>query len=82
MLGVVFSLTLLDTAPLKKVEVKTEYLDYCTRNIQSFGLSFICVVSDIDEKRKRYLKLASNEKTIYVWVVDLVFLLVTVCTCD
>ena len=49
--------TLLDTAPLKTVEVQTEYLDYFMRNIKSFGSSSICVDSDIDETGKRYLKL-------------------------
>ena len=53
-------LTLFGTTPLKTVEVKTEYLDYFTRNILSFGLSSICVVSDIDKTGKRYLKLASQ----------------------
>ena len=57
-MGAVFYLTLLETAPLKKVEVQTEYLDYCTRNIQSFGLSLICVVNDIDKTRKIYFKLS------------------------
>ena len=51
-------LNLLKTSPLKIVEVQTEYLDYCTRNIQSFGLILICVVSGIDETRKRDSKLA------------------------
>ena len=57
-MGAVVSLTLLETAPLKTVEVQTEYLDYFTRNIQSFGSSLICVVSDIDKTGKRALKLA------------------------
>ena len=60
MLGEVFYLTLLETAPLKTVEVQTEYLDYFTRGIQSCGSSWICVVSNIDETRKRALKLASQ----------------------
>ena len=55
-----FYLTLLETAPLKTVEVQTEYLDYFSRNIQYFGLSFICVVSDKNETRKISLKLASK----------------------
>ena len=54
----VFYLTLLETAPLKTVEVQTEYLDYCTRNIKSFGSSLIYVVSDIDKTSKRALNLA------------------------
>ena len=58
MLGAVFYLTLLETAILKTVEVKTEYLDYCMRNIQSFVLSSIYVVSDIDKTGKRALKLS------------------------
>ena len=37
LLGAVVCLTLLETAPLKTVEVQTEYLDFFTRNIQSFG---------------------------------------------
>ena len=45
---------------IEKVEVKTEYLDYFMRNIQSFGSSSICGISDIDETRKRSLKLASQ----------------------
>ena len=56
-MGAVLYLTLLDTAPLKTVEVQTEYLDYCTRNIQYFGLSLIFVVSIIDKTRKIALKL-------------------------
>ena len=59
MVAVVY-LTLLETALLKKVEVQTEYLDYCTRNIQSFGSSLICVVKDIYKTRKIALKLASQ----------------------
>ena len=65
-------LTLLEKVPLKTVEVQTEYLDYCTNNIQSFCSSLICVVSDIDETRKRAFKLARQLKTTYLWVVDLV----------
>ena len=57
-MGTVVYLTLLETAPLKTVEVKTEYLDYFTRNIVAFGLSLICVVSDIDKTRNRTLKLS------------------------
>ena len=47
MLGAVVYITLLDTALLKTVEVQTEYLDYCASNIQSFGLIFIDVVSEL-----------------------------------
>ena len=43
---------------MKTVEVQTEYLDYFMMDIQSFGLSLICVVSDIDETGTRALKLA------------------------
>ena len=57
-MGAVVYLTLLDTAPLKTVEVQTEYLDYFIRDIQSFGSSLICVVSDIDETGKKDLKLS------------------------
>ena len=57
-MGAVVYLTLLETAPLKTVEVQTEYLDYCTRDIQSFGLVLICVVSSIGETSKRDFKLA------------------------
>ena len=57
MLGAVVYLTLLEAVPLKTVEVQTEYLDYCTSNIQPFGSSWICVVIKIDEKRKRDFKL-------------------------
>ena len=53
LLGTVVYLTLLETEPLKIVEVQTECLDYFTRNIQSFGSSSIYVVSDIDETGKR-----------------------------
>ena len=72
----------MEKTPLKIVDVQTEYLDYFTWNIQSFGSIFICVVSDIDETRKRAFKLARQLKTTYLWVVDFVFFLVTVCTCD
>ena len=34
---------------MKTVEVQTEYLDYFTRYIQSFGSILICVVCDIEE---------------------------------
>ena len=81
-MGAVVYLTLLETAPLKTVELQTEYLDYSTMNIQSFGFSLICVVSDIDKTGKRALKLSRPLKTNYLWVVELVFLLVTVCICD
>ena len=57
-MGTVVYLTLLEMAPLKKVEVQTEYLDFLTSNIQPFGSSPICVVSNIDETGKRDLKLA------------------------
>ena len=57
MLGALFYLNVLDKTPLKTVEVKTKYLDYFTRNIQSFASSLICVVSNIDETGKRALKL-------------------------
>ena len=56
--GAVVYLTLLETAPLKTVEVQTEYLDYFKINIQSFGLSSICVVNDVDKTGKRALNLA------------------------
>ena len=55
LLGAVFYLTLLDTATLKKVVLKTEYLDYFTRNIQSFGLSLICVVRKITRQGRDIL---------------------------
>ena len=48
---------LVGDALLKTVELQTEYLDYFTRNIQSFGPSLICVVSDIDETWKRALNI-------------------------
>ena len=67
---------------MKIVEVLTEYLDYFTRNIQSFGLSSIFVVSDIEDTGKRSVKLSSQLKTTSLWVVDFVFLLVAVCACD
>ena len=51
-------LTLLDMELLKTSGVQSEYLDYFTRNIQSFGSSSICVVSAIDETGKIALKLA------------------------
>ena len=57
-MGVVVYLTLLETTPLKQVEVQTEYIDYYTRNIKSFGSSLICVVSDKNKTRKRAFKLA------------------------
>ena len=47
-------------APLKTVEVQTEYLDYFTSNIQYFGSSLICVVSNIGNTGKIALKLASK----------------------
>ena len=59
-MGAVDYLNLLETAPLKTVEVQTEYLDYLTSNIKYFGLSLICVFSDIYETGKRALKLASQ----------------------
>ena len=72
----------LETATLKRVEVKTEYLDYFTRNIQSFGSISIYVVSDIDETEKISLKISRQWKNNYLWVVDFVFILVIVCTCE
>ena len=48
-MGVVVYITLLETEPFKTAEVQTEYLDYFTMNIQSFGLSSICVVCGIEE---------------------------------
>ena len=45
---------------VETVEVQTEYIDYFTRNIQFFGLSLICAVSDKNETGKIYLKLASQ----------------------
>ena len=80
--GAVVYLSLLETASLKTVKVQTEYLNYFTRYIQSFGSSLIYVVSNIDETEKRALKLDRQLKTNYPWVVDFVFIMVTVCTCD
>ena len=37
LLVVIVYLTLMETAPLKRIEVLTEYLDYSMRKIQSFG---------------------------------------------
>ena len=54
------NLTLLETTPLKTVEVQTEYIDNFMRNIQSFGSSSICVVSGIYKTGKRALKLDSQ----------------------
>ena len=48
-MGALVYLTLLGTTLLKTFEVQTEYLDYFTRNIKSFGSSLICVVSDIEK---------------------------------
>ena len=62
MLGAVVYIILLVTALFRTVEVQTEYLDYCTMNIKSFGLSLICVVSNIDKTRKRDFKLARQLK--------------------
>ena len=59
-MGALVYLTLLETTPLKKVEVQTEYLDYFMSSIKYFGLGLICVVSNIDETGKRALKLASH----------------------
>ena len=53
-----------------------------TRSIKSFGSSSICVVCNIDKTGKKYLKLATELKTTYLWVVDLVLRLVMVSTCD
>ena len=60
MMDKIVYLTLLGTTTLKTVEVQTEYLDYFKSNIKSFGSSSICVVSDIDKKGKRDLKLSSQ----------------------
>ena len=57
LLGAVVSLMFLETALLKIAEVQTEYLYYFSRNIQSIGLSLICVLSEIDDTRRRYFKL-------------------------
>ena len=57
-MGAVVYIALLETEPLKIVDVETEYLDYFTRNTQSFGSSLICVLSNIGETGKRALKLA------------------------
>ena len=59
-MGALVYLNFVGTTQLKTVEVKTKYLDYFTRNIKCSGLSFICVVSDIDETGKRALKIASQ----------------------
>ena len=80
--GGLFYLTLLGTTLFKTVEEQTEYLDYFSRNIKSFGSSFICVVREIEETRKIHLKLARQLNTTYFWVVEFVFILVTVCTCE
>ena len=50
------NLTLLKKKTLETVEVQTKYLDYFMSNIQSFGLSLICVVSDFYKTGKRTLK--------------------------
>ena len=60
MLGALEYLILLETTPLKTVEVQTECLDYFTKNIQSIGSSLIYVVSNIDDTGKRILRLASQ----------------------
>ena len=60
LLGALVYLTLLETTPLKTVQVQTEYLDYFTGNIQPFGSSLVFLVIDIDETGKRSLKLASQ----------------------
>ena len=39
------------------------------KNIQSFGLSLICVVSDIEETSNNDFNLAKQWKTTYIWVV-------------
>ena len=52
------------------------------RNIQSFGLILIYVVYGINKRGKRVLRLSSQWNTTYLWVVDFVFCLVIVCTCD
>ena len=58
-MGAVVYLILLETAPLKTVEVQTEYLDYFSRNIQFFGSILTGMVSNIGETGKRALKLSS-----------------------
>ena len=40
---------LVGDSTIENSEVQTEYLDYFTGNIQSFGSILICVVCDIDE---------------------------------
>ena len=65
-MGAFVYLTLLETAPLKTVEVQNEYLDYFTRDIQSFGSSLIYAVSNIDKTGMRTLKLAKQCKTTYL----------------
>ena len=57
-------------------------LIYFTSNIQSFGFSLICVVCNIDETGTRSLKLATKWNNTYLCVVDFVFFVVKVCTCD
>ena len=47
---------LLETKPLKIVDVQTDYLDYYTRNIQYFDSSLICVISNIDKTTNKYFK--------------------------
>ena len=73
-MGEVVYLNLLDTATLKTVEVQTEYLYYFKRNIQSFGSSLICVISDIDETGKRALKLATKYRILNFGLSTLYFL--------
>ena len=51
-MGAVVYLTLLELTTFTTVEVPTEYLYYFSRNIKSFGLSLICVLSDIDQTKK------------------------------
>ena len=78
MLDALVYLTLLETTLLEKVEMQNEHLDYFTVNIEYFCSVSICVVSDIDKTGKRYFKIDSQLKNTYLWVVDLLFLLVTV----
>ena len=51
---------LVGDSTIETVESQTEYLDYFMRNIQSFGLSLICGVSNKNEIRKIFLELAKQ----------------------
>ena len=53
-----------------------------TRSIQPFGSNPVYVVCYIDETGNRALKISCKWNTTYIWVVEFVFFLVTVCTCD